>query len=127
MTTEHDADAEAEDRRSLAHGQLAYLQLPAADIAAAAAFYGRVFGWSVEPPQPGFESPGLIGQWVDDRPPAGDAGPLLWISVDDIDATLALVPELGGQVIEPPSADGPTRTLATIADPTGNRIGLAQH
>lgn len=128
MTTDDDeAAAEGQDRRSLAHGQLAYLQIPATDIAAAATFYGRVFGWSVEPPQPGFESPGLIGQWVDDRPPAADAGPLLWISVDDIGATLALVGELGGEVIELPSADGPTRTLATVADPTGNRIGLAQH
>jgi predicted enzyme related to lactoylglutathione lyase len=103
-----------------------YLQLPAADVAAAAAFYQSVFGWRVEPPQPGFEAPGLIGQWVDDRPPAGDAGPLLWISVDDIETALSLAREHGGDVVEDPSPDGP-RTLATITDPAGNRIGLAQH
>lgn len=122
-----DDDPEGDDRRDLAHGQLAYLQLPATDIGAAATFYGAVFGWSVEPPQPGFESPGLIGQWVDDRPPAADGGPLLWISVDDIDDALRLIEENGGAVVEPPTPDGPTRTLATIADPAGNRIGLAQH
>jgi hypothetical protein len=28
---------------------------------------------------------------------------------------------------QPPAPDGPTRTLATILDPEGNRIGLAGH
>jgi predicted enzyme related to lactoylglutathione lyase len=124
MTTEE--ERQGGDRRDLTHGQVVYLQLPAADVATAAAFYQSVFGWRVEPPQPGFEAPGLIGQWVDDRPPAGDAGPLLWISVDDIETALSLCREHGGDVVEDPSPDGP-RTLATITDPAGNRIGLAQH
>jgi predicted enzyme related to lactoylglutathione lyase len=124
MTTEE--ERQGGDRRGLPHGQVVYLQLPAADVATAAAFYQSVFGWRVEPPQPGFEAPGLIGQWVDDRPPAGDAGPLLWISVDDVETALSLAREHGGDVVEDPSPDGP-RTLATITDPAGNRIGLAQH
>lgn len=108
------------------HGQVVYLQIPALDVATSAAFYGRVFGWRVEPPQSGFEAPGIIGQWVTDRPAAIDSGPLLWINVDAIDATLASVPSSGGEVLEQPSADGP-RWLATIRDPGGNVIGLAQH
>ncbi|HEX3622181.1 MAG TPA: VOC family protein [Acidimicrobiales bacterium] len=124
MTTRE--EAEGGDRRSLAHGQLAYLQIPATDVGRAGEFYGQVFGWSVEPPQPGFEAPGMIGQFVDDRPPAGDAGPMLWIAVDDLEVTLRLVRDNGGEVVELPTADGP-RTLATVADPTGNRIGLAAH
>jgi uncharacterized protein len=120
-------DAEAVRARSLVHGQVCYLQMPAVDSARAAAFYEAVFGWHTEHPHQDFESPGLIGQWVEDRPPAADAGPMIWINVADPDQTLANVVEHGGEIIDPPSPDGPTRTLATILDPEGNAIGLASH
>jgi uncharacterized protein len=108
------------------HGQVVYLQIPALDVATSATFYGTVFGWQVDPPESGFEAPGMIGQWVSDRPAAEDAGPLLWIHVDAIDATLELAGRSGGVVLESPTADGP-RWLATIRDPGGNVVGLAQH
>jgi 2,7-dihydroxy-5-methyl-1-naphthoate 7-O-methyltransferase len=120
-------DAEAIRARSLVHGQVCYLQMPAVDSARAAAFYEAVFGWRTEHPYQDFESPGLIGQWVADRPPASDAGPMIWIHVADLDQTLASVVEHGGEIIDPPSPDGPTRILATILDPEGNPIGLASH
>jgi predicted enzyme related to lactoylglutathione lyase len=110
----------------LAHGQLCYLQLPASDVWQAAEFYEAVFRWRIERPYPSFEAPGLIGQWVDDRPPAPDAGPLVWINVDHIDATLELVVQRGGSVVEPPSLDDGVRWLATIRDPAGNTIGIVQ-
>ncbi|HUY71234.1 MAG TPA: VOC family protein [Gaiellaceae bacterium] len=118
---------EAGDPFGFAHGQLSYLQLPAADLARSAAFYESVFGWQAEPLHPRFEAPGLFGQWVEDRPSAPDAGPLLWLHVDDIDAALELVSERGGEVLDKPIPDGPTRMLATVRDPGGNRIGLVQH
>jgi predicted enzyme related to lactoylglutathione lyase len=117
---------ESERARSLVHGQVCYLQLPAADQTRAAVFYHAVFGWDVEQHHPDFTAPGLIGQWVTDRPPAPDAGPVLWIHVADMYAALKRVREHGGQVLDL-SADGPTRELATITDPEGNRIGLASH
>ena len=43
----------------------------------------------------------------------------------DLDQTLHQVTTHGGQISEPPSPDGPDRTLATILDPEGNPIGLA--
>ena len=61
-----------------------------------------------------------------DRPPARDGGLLAWINVDRIDATLESVRASGGEVLDPPSPDGP-RTLATIRDPAGNVLGIAQH
>lgn len=112
---------------NLEHGQLCYLQLPAADPMRSAEFYEAVFGWRIERPYPGFEAPGLIGQWVDDRPPVRDAGPMLWLAVSDMTATLAAVTAAGGTITSPPSPDGPDRTLATIQDPAGNPIGLAAH
>ena len=120
-------DTEAARARSLVHGQVCYLQMPAVDSARAAAFYEVVFGWPTEHPYQDFESPGLIGQWVPGRPPAPDAGPMIWIHVADLDQTLATVVQHGGEIIDPPSPDGPNRTLATIVDPEGNPIGLASH
>lgn len=111
----------------LAHGQLCYLQLPAVQTARAAAFYAAVFGWEVEEHAPDFVAPGLIGQWVEDRAPAPEAGPMLWLQVADLDQTLRQVTTHGGQILAPPSPDGPNRTLATISDPEGNPIGLAAH
>jgi uncharacterized protein len=122
---------------SLTHGQVCYLELPAADRNRAAAFYQAVFGWETGEHYPDFTSPGLIGQWVEGRPPALDAGPVIWLAVRDMDETLALVTTYGGRIRTPPAPDGrrpegvapdgPTRTLATITDPEGNPVGLAAH
>jgi predicted enzyme related to lactoylglutathione lyase len=116
-------------RARLDHGAVVYLQLPAGDIAASAEFYRRVFGWRVDPPDSGFEAPGLIGQWLtlSERPAAPEAGPLLWIFVDDIDDALALAAASGGVVVSAPEPDGPVRWLAQIHDPGGNLVGIAGH
>lgn len=106
------------------HGRLAYLQLPALDIAASARFYAGVFGWQVSPPDTGFEAPALIGQWITDRPAAPDAGALCWIWVDDIEASLARTAALGGRVVQTPTLDGGERWLATIVDPAGTTVGI---
>jgi predicted enzyme related to lactoylglutathione lyase len=120
-------DAEAARARSLVHGQVCYLQMPAGDSTRAAAFYEAVFGWPTEHPYQDFESPGLIGQWVQGRPPGRDAGPMIWIHVTDMGQALDNVVAHGGEIVDPPSPDGPTRTLATILDPEGNPVGLASH
>jgi PhnB protein len=108
------------------HGQLVYLQIPAADIATSARFYERVFGWEVDPPQSGFEAPGLIGQWITDRPPVPDAGPVMWIHVDDVAGTLTAAEGAGAVLSQEPTPDGP-RTLASFSDPAGNLVGIVAH
>jgi predicted enzyme related to lactoylglutathione lyase len=126
VTTVSDEGASGEPH-GVAHGQVSYLQIPAVDVGQAARFYERIFGWHVEVPHPSFEAPGLIGRWVTDRPVAPDAGPVVWVQVDRIDDTLDLVRAAGGEVLEPPVADGPTRWLATIRDPAGNTLGVVQY
>jgi predicted enzyme related to lactoylglutathione lyase len=118
--------AEEARARGMKHGQICYLQIPAIDLLQSAEFYERVFGWHIERPYPSFESPGLIGQWFTDRPAADSAGPVFWINVQNIDETIEVVGKSGGAVLEAPSQDGP-RWLATIRDPAGNTIGIAQH
>jgi uncharacterized protein len=116
-----------EQERRLVHGQVCYLQLPAVDRVRAAAFYHAVFGWEIEEHHPDFTAPGgLIGQWVTDRPPIRDHGPVIWMQVADLSAALKRVAMFGGRVLDL-SADGPARVLATITDSEGNRIGLAAH
>jgi len=119
--------SETERARRLTHGQVCYLELPAADRNRAAAFYQAVFGWQTGTHYPDFEAPGLIGQWVEGRPPARDAGPVIWLAVADMDEALKRAAAHGAQILEPPAPDGPTRTLATIADSEGNPLGLAAH
>lgn len=124
---ENETPQAAHGPMKLAHGQLTYLQIPAVDPMQSAAFYETVFGWGIERPYASFVAPELIGQWVDDRPPAPDAGLLAWIHVDDIDEALRLTRANGGEVLAEPSPDGPSRILATIRDPGGNAIGLVKH
>ncbi len=109
------------------HGQLCYLQIPALDVSGSAEFYRAVFGWEVEPPGSGFTAPGLIGQWVIDRPPVADAGALGWIHVEDIDRALRAAAAAGAEVVSQPEPDGPVRMLATIRDPAGNVVGIVSH
>jgi uncharacterized glyoxalase superfamily protein PhnB/predicted enzyme related to lactoylglutathione lyase len=110
----------------LTHGQLCYLQIPALDITASARFYAEVFGWRVDPPASGFEAPGVIGQWITDRPPVPNAGPVGWIYVEDVRRTLQTAERAGASLRDGPSVDGP-RLLASFTDPAGNLVGLAQH
>jgi PhnB protein len=108
------------------HGQPVYLQIPATDIATSARFYERVLGWSVDPPGSGFEAPGLIGQWITDRAPAPEAGPVMWVHVDDVARTLTAAEQAGAVLRDGPTPDGP-RVLASFSDPAGNVVGIAAH
>lgn len=107
-------------------GQLCYLQIPALDVTTSARFYERLFGWELDPPDSGFEAPGLIGQWITDRPAAPDAGPVGWIHVPDVRRTLNEAEAAGGTVRDSPMPDGP-RLLASFTDPAGNLVGIVEH
>jgi len=113
--------------RSIEHGQLTYLQIPAVDLQASGRFYARLFGWKLDPGHPSsFEAPGMLfGQWVTDRPVARDGGPLLWIAVRNIENGLREIRTAGGTVLDGPSPDGP-RLIATFRDPAGNVVGIVQ-
>jgi predicted enzyme related to lactoylglutathione lyase len=106
-------------------GQVVYLQLPAVDIAASAAFYEAVFGWSVDCDRGRFESPGIIGEWTTDLQPAGDAGPVVWILAEQLSPVLQRIDANGGNVRGRPEPDGGERYLVECEDPAGNRIGVA--
>ena len=113
MTTDHSR-----------HGTIGYLQLPAPDLPASAAFYRAVVGWTVDPDHGGFEGPGVIGQLTPERSSAPDVGPMVWLNVDQLASAIRAAEAAGGRVRRPPWLDGGRRWFAELDDPAGNRIGL---
>jgi predicted enzyme related to lactoylglutathione lyase len=114
---------------TLTNGKICYIELPAIDIARSAAFYTQVFGWKARQRANGStafdDTTGQVsGSWVLGRPPAAP-GLLAYIMVDNVEATLKLIEEKGGEVVQPIGADAPEIT-ARFRDPAGNVIGLYQ-
>jgi predicted enzyme related to lactoylglutathione lyase len=103
-------------------GKIVWFELPAGDSERARSFYGQLFGWQYEQfggqdyytaSEAGgaiFASPGLTG-------------PIVYFGVDDLDAAIAQVQELGGDAGEKQEIPG-VGHYAHCTDTEGNRIGL---
>ena len=113
-------------------GEPSFFEIGVADAERAQAFYGELFGWSFEPGPSGggaaVSTPGLPGGIH-----GGDEGasPYLFFKVDDFDAALARVRELGGEAdvmpgSEEPDAETVTRfgRFALCKDDQGSAFGI---
>jgi predicted enzyme related to lactoylglutathione lyase len=114
---------------------MCWVELACRDLARAADFYGRVFGWrTVEREYYEHYTNFKLGDWsvggmlsVDQLRRNGFEGaepnwtPYFW--VEDCDAAAARTAELGGRVLLPPTDIGPGR-YAVLADPTGARLSV---
>jgi uncharacterized protein len=111
-----------------APGCFCWSELACPDTEAAAAFYGRVFGWVPENSQMG---PMRYTEWrlggravggmvhMDENwPPGVPPRWVVYFAVADCDASAERAAELGGQVAVPP-ADAPPGRLAVLSDPQG--------
>lgn len=111
-------------------GTFCWNELWAADVAAAAQFYGSVFGWSAKTSDPA-QSGGMAYTefQLDDRSIAGMmAKPaemaqvppnwLVYFAVADCDATVAKAESSGGSVVAP-AMDIPIGRFAVLQDPHG--------
>ena len=112
------------------NGKICYLELPATDIERSAAFYRALFGWQTRTRGDGAlafdDGVGQVsGTWVKGREPAGKPGLLVYIMVDDLEATVAAVKAAGGEIVQPIGVDAPELT-ARFRDPAGNVLGLYQ-
>lgn len=115
------------------HGAVNWVDLSTPDLEEAATFYHHLFGWAIQ------RSTSVMGEYliasVGDRQVAGMMGqgqglegqPPVWtvfVSVDDIDATMTTTREAGGEVLTAPfSIPGNTR-VAVVADPGGAMLGV---
>ena len=112
------------------NGKICYLEIPALDIQRSAEFYTSAFGWKTRTRGDGSlafdDGVGQVsGTWVLGRKPMADVGLLVYIMVDDIEATIAKVESAGGEIVQAVGADAPEIT-ARLRDPSGNILGLYQ-
>jgi predicted enzyme related to lactoylglutathione lyase len=113
-----------------ANGKICYIDMPAVDIARSADFYGRVFGWTIRQRGDGStafdDTVGQVsGTWSVGRPPASQPGLLLYVMVEDAEATIKAIEANGGEIVQPIGGDAPEIT-ARFRDPGGNVIGIYQ-
>ena len=115
----------------MANHSIVHIEIPASDTAAASKFYADLFGWNIQV-DPSFNyhmfqaEPGPGGGFVEVGGMGGyKAGEvLIYVSTDDIDASLAKVESLGGKTVVPKTEIPNMGWFAFFTDPTGNRIGL---
>lgn len=120
---------------SAAIGAPIWFDLMSEDPAAAAAFYGDLFGWEVDAP-PNAEFGGYQNFVKNGRRVAGlspvmeGAGPpnvwSIYLHTTDAAATATAVEKAGGGVIVPPMAIGDQGTMLFVADTAGAAIGFWQ-
>ncbi len=106
-----------------------HVELPAANVEAAAKFYANLFGWKIESvPEMNYtmweDGSGFGGGFneVSAENPAGKV--LVYIDSDDIDADLKKVVQLGGKVLHEKMEIPQTGWFGIFQDPTGNVLAL---
>jgi uncharacterized protein len=109
------------------HGDFIWYELMTPDAAAAMAFYGVVVGWSFGNSEEYREIKASDGEFVggilqlSPEMLAGGAHPgwYGYLTVDDVDATLASITAAGGQVFMPARDMAGVGRIAMVADPQG--------
>ena len=118
--------------RPMSDARIIQFEILGQDQAALQAYYTDLFGWKLDTSnQGGYGMTDAAATGVTVGVGAtrnGSAGGVTgYITVDDIDATLARATALGGNVVMPKFSPGPGATIALFADPSGNVIGLTQN
>jgi predicted enzyme related to lactoylglutathione lyase len=102
---------------------------PVTDLEAAKRVFGALLGTA-----PHTDEPYYVGYHVDGQEIALDpnghrkglTGSTPYWSVDDLEATVAALVGAGAEIAQGATAVGGGRTVAVLADPDGNMIGLMQ-
>ena len=112
-----------------------WFEIPVRDLSRAVRFYSQVFGIEMQPIEMGGAhmaffpmspgAPGCGGTLIQDQgyTPSKD-GSLVYLAVDDIDATLAKVKAAGGETLLPKLNIGEHGNVAHFSDSEGNRVAL---
>lgn len=98
------------------------------DAEALREFYSKAFGWTMADAGPAYTlvepvNGGLAGGIM--QSPAGTPPYVtIYVRVDDLEATLTEIGQLGGKAVVPPTRIDDTMSFAMFADPEGSLIGL---
>lgn len=108
-----------------------HFEITGRDGPALQAWYANLLGWQFDTNNPGgygMSSPDRTGVVVGiGATPDGSAGQVTgYVTVDDIDATVARAVASGGRLIMPRFEPGGGAILALVADPEGHVLGLTQ-
>lgn len=116
------------------HGAFSWSELNTPSPAGASEFYGSLFGWKVEVMDMGEGGQYHVAKLGDTSvagmmapPPGAPAMPPAWgcyVTVDDVDKTLAKCTALGGKVLMPPMDVPNVGRMAQIQDPQGATISV---
>ena len=115
----------------MADARVIHFEIVGKDQGALQRYYGNLFGWKLNTDFPGgygMTDPAQTGLIVGvGNTPDGSAGRVTgYVTVDDIDATLAKAVDLGGSVVMPKFSPDGNAQLALVADPEGHVLGLTQ-
>jgi predicted enzyme related to lactoylglutathione lyase len=122
-------------------GSVVHFEIPAEDLGRAQGFYRDAFGWAINPmPEMHYTmvSTGPVGE---DMMPTERGminggmfertgnltAPIVTIGVDDLEASLRKVEELGGKTVQGKMPVGDMGFAAYFADTEGNTVGLWQN
>ncbi len=113
-----------------------WFEIPVKDIDRAKKFYESVFGCTMELRElgpltmcwfPMKEGPGSTGALVKaESYVPSHSGTLVYITVSEIDDTLAKVEKSGGKILNPKKSIGEYGFVGHFEDCEGNRVGLHQ-
>jgi predicted enzyme related to lactoylglutathione lyase len=107
--------------------KIAYLELPAQDLAASRGFYSSLFGWTFQdygPTYTAFSNSGT-GGGLNADPAERTSAPLVVIETQDLESTEQNIREAGGKITLPIfSFPGGRRFHFT--DPAGNELAMMQ-
>ena len=114
-------------------GRFTWHELVTTDPAAATKFYGDLFGWTGrDNPMPGGGTYHLLSlgdvmvAGAMKAPPGVPSGWLVYVGVDDVDATVKKIDEHGGKIMVPPTTVPEMLRFACGADPQGAAFGILQ-
>ena len=116
----------------MAEHNIVHIEFPANDPKEGAGFYSELFGWKTQ------EAPGPYWMWATEGGLGGGFNPvgtggmfevkpgevIVYVSTDDIDASLAKAESLGAKTLTGKSPIPGMGWFAAFSDPTGNIVGL---
>lgn len=115
---------------------IVHVEIPSADNETAKSFYSDLLGWQAQeiPMGPDFtyvmfdlgNNLGAALSPVSEEDHIGPGDVILYFHSDDLDADMARVGELGGEVILPRQDIPGFGSMGIFMDPTGNRVAFWQ-